>query len=184
MLQPLIQRLSRYYIGLTATGAAISMFLVSAIIFVNSLRRYTIGKSVVWGEEFPVFIAVYGLMFGAAYAYMQDRHIRFTILVGFLPERFTQKLYMLVDLLMIGVGGMLAFSGWRFVALRGGMETTGMISLARDLHRIINWDPILLLGNYGPYQFAMTAGGVLMATAALLKFFDRLTTGLSAGKEN
>lgn len=175
MYRVAIHKVSQLFTNFFAIGSSISMFAVFLIVCVNSLRRYAIGKSVEWGEELPVFIAVYGFMFGAAYAYMQDRHIRFTVLVGFLPQSMTKKLFLLVDLLMILIGGFLSWSGWHFVNKRGGMESSGMINLAKSLKEITGWDNIIWLGHYYPYQAAIIFGGAILAIAALLKFLTRLT---------
>ena len=174
MYRTTVQRLSNFFTGLFAGGASVSMFVVFTIIFINSVRRYMIGKSVEWGEEFPVYIAVYGFMFGAAYAYMQDRHIRFTILVGFLPPAFTKWLYLLVDAIMVGIGGLLAWSGWQFVLKRGSMESSGMINLAKELQAATGWDWMIWLGHFYPYQAAMILGGIMLTIAAVLKLMGRI----------
>ena len=173
MYRRVVQKLSRFFTGLFAGGASLSMMALFAIIFFNSVRRYTFGKSIEWGEELPVFIAVYGFMFGAAYAYMQDRHVRFTILVGFLSRSATEKLYMLVDLIMVGIGGLMAWSGWQFVIKRGGMETSGLIGLAKALRAATGWDWTIWLGHFYPYQAAIILGGVMLVIAALLKLMER-----------
>ena len=170
-----VDRISRIFTWLFAKGASLSMVIVFLIVFINSLRRYTIGKSLEWGEELPVFIAVYGIMFGMAYAYMEDRHIRFTVLVGFLSESFTRRLYMLVDLIMIATGALLTWSSWLFVAKRGGMESSGMINLAKDLTALTGWNNLIWLGSLYPYQAAMVLGGIMLTIAALLKLFSRFT---------
>jgi TRAP-type C4-dicarboxylate transport system permease small subunit len=149
------------------------MILLFAIILFNSLRRYTIGKSLEWGEELPVLIAIYGFMFGAAYAYMQDRHVRFTVLLVFLPRHLIGRLYMLLDIIMVGIGGLLAWSGWQFVLKRGGMEASAIIGLAKDLREVTGWDWVIWFGHYYPYQAAMILGGLLISIAAVLKFFER-----------
>lgn len=169
-----IERISRFFIKIFAGGASISMVVVFLIVFINSLRRYTIGKSYEWGEELPVFIAIYGIMFGMAYAYMQDRHVRFTILVGFLPEHLTRKLYLLVDLIVIATGAVLSWSGWLFIVKRGGMESSGMINLAKSLKDITGWDQLIWLGHFYPYQAAIILGGILLVIAATLKLLSRL----------
>ena len=165
-----VERLAQVFTRFFASGASLSMIVLFLIVFVNSVRRYTIGKSLEWGEELPVFIAIYGIMFGVAWAYMQDRHIRFTMLIGFLPKRFTRLLYMLVDLIMIGTGGLLTWSGWLFVTKRGGIESSGMIGLAKDLKSLTGWDQLIWLGYLYPYQAAMVAGGAMLTVAAILKF--------------
>lgn len=170
-----VDKISRIFTWLFAKGASISMFIVFIIVLVNSLRRYAIGKSLEWGEELPVFIAVYGIMFGMAYAYMQDRHIRFTILVGFLPERFTNKLYILVDLIMIATGALLTWSSWLFVIKRGGMESSGMINVAKYLKALTGWDQMIWIGHLYPYQAAMVLGGVMLTIAAIVKLLSRFS---------
>lgn len=169
-----VQRLAQFFTRLFANGASLSMLLLFLIVFVNSVRRYTIGKSLEWGEELPVFIAIYGIMFGIAWAYMQDRHIRFTMLIGFLPARMTRWLYMFVDLIMVIVGCLLTYSGWLFVSKRGGIEASGIINLAKTLKGMTNWDGMIWFGHLYPYQAAMVLGGVMLVIAATLKFFLRL----------
>lgn len=173
MYRSAFEKISRFYTRFCAGGASLSMITLFTIILFNSLRRYIFGKSLEWGEELPVFVAIYGFMFGAAYAYMQDRHVRFTVLVGFLSRTAVVKLYMLVDLIMVGIGGLITWSGWQFVLKRGGMETSGLIGPAKDLSAATGWDWVVWLGYFYPYQAAMVLGGVLLSVAALLKFLER-----------
>ncbi len=151
------------------------MFGVFLIIFVNSTRRYTIGKSLEWGEELPVFLSIYGIMFGMAWAHMQDRHVRFRILVDFIPKAYTHKLYMLVDVVMIGTGGLLAYSGYLFAQKRGGVEASGLINSAKELNKMTGWDDLIVLGQMYPYQLAIAIGGVMLVIAALLRLLNRIT---------
>lgn len=161
------------------------MGVLFLLVFFNSVRRYTIGKSFEWGEELPIFIAIYGVMFGIAWAYIQDRHIRFTMLVGFLSESLTRKLYIIVDLIMVVNGVLLTYSGWLFVIRRGRVEASGIINLAKDLKALTGWEGMIWIGYQYPYQAAMILGGVLLTVAALLKFLLRITenaTVESAGR--
>ncbi|UCG39523.1 MAG: TRAP transporter small permease subunit [bacterium] len=169
--------MSRFFTVLFAGGASLSMMGLFIIILFNSLRRYTFGKSLAWGEELPVFIAVHGFMFGAAYAYMQDRHVRFTVLVAFLPRALVGKLYMILDIIMVGVGGLLAWSGWQFVLKRGAMETSALISLAKDIRDATGWEWIIWLGLNAPYQAAMVMGGAMLSVAALIRLLERRMEG-------
>lgn len=170
-----VQKISRVFARVFAGGASLSMLIVFLIVFINSVRRYTVGKSYEWGEQLPVFIAIYGILFGVAWAYMQDRHIRFTLLVGFLPESFTRKLYMLVDLIMIGTGGLLTYSGYLFVIKRGGIEASGLISVAKELKAATGIKEMIWLGHFYPYQSAVILGGVMLTAAALLRLLSRLS---------
>ena len=170
----LIQRTAGVFSKITAAGASLSMMALFLIVFINSVRRYTIGKSLEWGEEMPIFITIYGVMFGMALAYIQDRHIRFTMLVGFISETWTRKLYLVVDLIMVANGLLLACSGWLFTIKRGGVEASGIINLAKSLRSLTGWENMIWLGYQYPYQAAMVLGGVLLAIAALLKLCLRV----------
>jgi TRAP-type C4-dicarboxylate transport system permease small subunit len=173
-MQRIIQKVAGIFSKFAAAGASLAMAVLFLIVFINSVRRYAIGKSLEWGEELPIFIAIYGVMFGMAWAYMQDRHVRFTMLVGFLSESLTRKLYILVDLIMIVNGVLLTWSGWMFTIKRGGVEASGIINLAKTLRDLTGWEGMIWFGHQYPYQAAMVVGGVMLAVAALLKLLMRL----------
>mgnify|MGYP000216675061 FL=1 len=170
-----VQRVSHAYSRFLAHGASFAMISLFLIVFINSVRRYTLGKSLEWGEQLPVFIAIYGVMFGAAWAYLQDKHIRFTILVGFLSDSSTQKLYLLVDLVMALTGALLTYSGWLFVIKRGAIEASGIINLAKEIKALFGWDALIWIGHQYPYQSAMMIGGGLLFIAAVLRFLMRFS---------
>ena len=169
-----MRRFQQHFHRFCAFGAGLCMILVFGIIFVNSLRRYTIGKSFEWGEELPIYFTIYGVMFGIALAYLQDRHIRFTILTDFLPAYMRQRLFALVDLGVIVTGGFLAWSGYLFTQKRGLIDASGLICTAKDYAAQTGIDGLVLLGRMGSYQASMLLGGLLLATAALIKFEQRL----------
>jgi TRAP-type C4-dicarboxylate transport system permease small subunit len=174
-MQRIIRRTTRLFSQFTAAGAWLSMAVLFLMVFINSTRRYAIGKSFEWGEELPIFIAIYGVMFGISWAYIQDRHISFTMLLRFLSESLTRKLYIIVDLIMVVNGVLLTYSGWMFVIKRGRVEASGIINLAKELKALTGWDSMIWIGHQYPYQAAMVLGGVTLAIAALLKLLLRLT---------
>lgn len=158
---------------LCALGAGFSIALMFGIIFVNSVRRYTIGKSFEWGEELPIYLGIYGLMFGAALAYLQDKHIRFTILLEFLSEQTQKRMFAIVDLLVAASGAVLSYSGYLFVLRRGGVEAPGLIGQIRLAAKATEQNWVELLGYMAFWQSAMIVGGVLITLAGLLKFYHR-----------
>ncbi|MDH3195741.1 MAG: TRAP transporter small permease [Hyphomicrobiales bacterium] len=157
-----------------ALGAGLSMALVFGIIFVNSLRRYTIGKSLEWGEELPIYLTVYGVMFGVALAYLQDRHIRFTILTDFLSQRARSRLFAAVDLATVAIGVTLAWSGVLFATRRGAVEASGLIGTAKALAQSTGAEWLVHLGRMGTWQSAMVFGGTILAIAAAIRFATRI----------
>lgn len=160
---------------LFAFGAGLSMALVFTIIFVNSLRRYTVGQSVSWGEELPIYLTIYGVMFGLALAYMQDRHIRFTILTDLLSAHVRHRLFAAVDLASCAAGIGLALSGHAFAVRRGHIDASGLKSLGGWLAETTGIDALVWVAKVGTWQYAIAVGGALLAVAAVLKFFERIS---------
>lgn len=171
---PLIDSAQALLRRIAAFGAGLSMAALFAIVFVNSVRRYTIGKSFEWGEELPIYLGIYGMMLGAAYAYLQDRHIRFTVFVDLLSEAWRWRVQVLIDFLVAVSGAMLAWSGYLFMLRRGGVEASGLIGRVRALADASGHDWVLVFGHLAFWQAAMVAGGVLICLAGLTKGVGRL----------
>ena len=166
--------IDRFFKGLFALGAGLSLASIFLIIFVNSLRRYTIGESFAWGEELPIYLAIYGVMFGLGLAYLQDRHIRFTILTDFLPEALKARLFALVDLVSVGIGASLFWSGVVFAGRRSQIEASGLIGAAGDLVDATGAEWLIWIGRMGTYQSAIAFGGAVLTLAALVRFATRI----------
>lgn len=161
-------------------GAGLSMALVFAIIFINSLRRYTVGESVSWGEELPIYLTIYGVMFGLALAYLQDRHIRFTIFTDFLSFRLRERLFAAVDLITVAAGVGLMVSGHEYAARRGHITSSGLRSTGRWLADTTGLEWLNWIGKVGTWQYAMAIGGAILAVAALIRFIERLAANKKA----
>jgi TRAP-type C4-dicarboxylate transport system permease small subunit len=155
--------------------AGLAMAGVFAIVFCNSLRRYATGRSFEWGEELPIYLTIYGIVFGTALAYLQDRHIRFTVIVEFLPPRLCGWLYIAIDLVVVGAGGLLAWSGWLFVTARGNVDASGIIGTAKSLAAATGMPALEALGHMGAWQSALIVGGAVLSLAALARLCERLS---------
>ncbi|MGR3379161.1 TRAP transporter small permease [Salipiger abyssi] len=166
-------KLARWVCGF---GAGASMALVFVVIFFNSLRRYTVGRSVTWGEELPIYLTIYGVMFGLALAYLTDSHIRFTVLIDTLSARVRRVLFLFSDVVTVITGAALAYAGHVFAMRRGDVTASGLKSTADELASSTGIEALVWLGRVGPYQYAIAFGGALLAVAAALKLAERLTT--------
>lgn len=169
--------------GAFAFGAGLSMVLIFLIVFGNAFIRYVFGSSLAWGDQVPVFLGIYGVMFGLALAYVQDRHVRFGMVVDFLPSRVREPLFVVVDLSVVVIGVLLAWSGYLFMASRGGMRISGLSGTVRSLRDATGLEFFSTLGTLAPYQFALCLGGVLLAVAALIKLVERMTMLCSPSPE-
>ncbi len=159
-----------------AFGAGSSMALVFGIIFFNALRRYSIGKSVPWGEELPIYLTIYGIMFGIAYAYMTDSHMRFSVVIDLLPEKVRQRLFTIADVITICSGGALAFAGHAFAQRRGNLDSSGLKSTGDWLAETTGMQALEGIGKVGTWQYAIAFGGLALALAALLRLIERIKT--------
>ncbi len=163
--------------SLLAAGSALSLALVFAIIFVNALRRYTVGRSLEWGEELPIYLAIYGVMFGLGYAYLQDRHIRFTVLTELLPAGLRRAVLLVGDGVVAAVGGLLVWSGAAFAGRRGDVEASGLVGTARALVEATGIEGLIWLARMGTYQSAIAVGGGILLVAALTRLWVRVGEG-------
>ncbi|WP_114966103.1 TRAP transporter small permease [Alkalilacustris brevis] len=171
MLKTLNDGLCRLF----AWAAGLCMAGVFLIIFLNSSRRYGLGRSWAWGEELPIYLAIYGVMFGVAMAYLQDRHIRFTILTDNLPARLREWLFAAVDLAMVVIGVMLARSALLFIDSRGAREASGIVTAARRLARDTGIEWIEIFGRMAPWQFSFVLGGGILSLAAAVRLARRIS---------
>lgn len=158
-----------------ALGAGTLLAAVFLVIFSNALRRYTLGGSFRWGEELPIYLAIYGTMFGVALAYLQDKHIRFTILTDFLSEPAQNRLFAAMDAITAVLGCLLAWSGVVFVMRGADVVSSGLIAAADLLVDLTGLEWLVWIGRMGSWQAAMSLGGVLLATAAMVRLGNRLT---------
>ncbi|HET8905121.1 MAG TPA: TRAP transporter small permease subunit [Saccharospirillum sp.] len=146
----------RLLIGINGTGAGLMMLTVFSIVFANAFWRYTAGRSLTWGEDAAIYAMIYGIMFGVALAYLQDRHVRFSILVDLFPASVRHYNLILIDVLVLCVGIGFAISGYEFIDNRGGRTSpsTGL--------------PLWM------FQFSTLMGGVLLSISALTMGVCRL----------
>ncbi|WP_179702993.1 TRAP transporter small permease [Chromohalobacter canadensis] len=179
----LFRLIRRIAMGVFGAGAGLAMALIFLIVFGNAVIRYVFGSSLAWGDQIPVFLGIYGVMFGLALAYVQDRHVRFGIVVDFLPSRMREGLFVAVDLAVLVIGVLLAWSGYLFMANRGGMRISGLSSTVRSLRDATGLEFFSVLGTLAPYQFALCLGGLLLAVAALIKVIERLAELCSTSPE-
>ncbi|WP_252108026.1 MULTISPECIES: TRAP transporter small permease [unclassified Halomonas] len=154
----LLARLQRGLILFNAGLAGLAMILIFLLVAGNAFARYTYGGSISWGEDTAIYLMIYGLMFGMAWAYLQDKHIGFDLIRRLLPPRWLRWQAIVIDLVVMAVGIALVVSAIEFIDSRGSRTSasTGM--------------PMWL------YQASMVLGGGLLSLSALIMGALRLTT--------
>lgn len=137
--------------------AGLSLFAVFAIVLYASISRYLFNAPIQWSEEAAKYAMIYGAMFGTVLCYLNNAHIRFTILESLVAKVYHRWIYLLHDAIALGCGVLLTWSGYIFVQKRGGLVATGTgLEMA--------W-----------FQSAMVVGGVGLALAALIKIVRHFT---------
>lgn len=132
-----------------ATGG--SLAVVFGVVLISSLSRYLLNSPIQWSEEVAKYAMIYGTMFGTVLCYMEDIHIKFGFLKQGLPTMVTRILNLVLDLITLGTGVVLAWSGYLFVMKRGGIDAPGT-GLPMST-----------------FQSAMVVGGVCLVIAALFQ---------------
>ncbi len=152
------------------------MVLIFTIILINSVMRYSTGKSMQMGEELPVYISVYGVMFGVVLAYLQGRHINFTIFILKAPKRVQQYVALLLDVVMVGVGFSLSYSGWLLMQKRGYVEASGIIGTAKEIAQATGFSWFKQFGLMSSWYFSFCFGGALLGLAAVTLVAQHIST--------
>ncbi|KEA62327.1 TRAP-type C4-dicarboxylate transport system, small permease component [Marinobacterium lacunae] len=132
-----------------ATGS--SLFVVFAVVLTSSLMRYLFNAPLQWSEEVAKYGMIYGTMFGTVLCYLDDIHIKFGLLENGIPAPVKRLLNLLLDVIALGTGAVLAWSGYQFVLKRGGIDAPGT-GLPMSV-----------------FQSAMVVGGICLFIAALFQ---------------
>lgn len=154
----LLARFHRGLILFNGSLAGLAMIFIFLLVAGNAFARYTYGGSIIWGEDAAIYFMIYGLMFGMAWAYLQDKHIGFDLVRRLLPPRWLRWQAVAIDLVVLVVGIGLMISAFEFISARGGRtsSSTGM--------------PMWL------FQASMLMGGGLLSLSALVMCALRLTS--------
>ena len=145
------------YTRLLSFLTGLSLFAVFAVVLVASLSRYLFNMPIQWSEEVAKYAMIYGAMFGMTLCYLNNSHIRFTFLESLTKKTWHRWIYLLHDAIALGCGGVIAWSGYLFVAKRGALVATGT-------GLPMYW-----------FQSAMVVGGVTLVLAALIKIIRHFT---------
>ncbi|MFC3851906.1 TRAP transporter small permease [Salinispirillum marinum] len=149
-MSALILRVHRYLLGVSVFGAGLAMAAVFVLVFLNAVGRYGLGRGITWASDMAVFMMIFGVMLGTAAAYLQERHVSFSVFTSLIPKRWQVWHVVLIDLVVFLVGVGLAYSGWEFIESRGRMRSasTGL--------------------RLWVFQSSMVLGGVLLALSGLI----------------
>ncbi|SBT18571.1 Sialic acid TRAP transporter permease protein SiaT [Marinomonas gallaica] len=147
----------RLYKRLLAFLTGTSLFVIFSVVLVSSLSRYLLNSPIQWSEEVARYAMIYGTMFGTVLCYLHGLHIRFSFLENLVKPTIKKALQFISDLVTLGSGAVLAYSGYLFMMKRGAINA-----------------PAVGIQMYY-FQAAMVVGGVMLAIAAVLRLTEYFT---------
>jgi C4-dicarboxylate transporter, DctQ subunit len=99
--------------------------------FVEVIRHEVFAYSSIWGEEIVRYAFIYLAWIGAAAAVRERAHIRIDVLMHYLPDRGKALLYILGDLVMLGVAVVAVYwsfetvtVSWKFGSVSHGLRVS------------------------------------------------------------
>lgn len=128
--------------------------MVVAIVY-QVFARYVLNSPTVWSEELARFLMVAITMLGSALVVGRKGHVAVTVFVEMLPEPLQRIVAAIRDLLVVTMGGVLAYYGYGF-AIAGGRRTSSGLDV-----------PMLY-----PYS-AIGLGGLLIALFIVFRHIRR-----------
>lgn len=102
--------------------------LIVMTIGVEVVRRFVLSYSSTWGEEVARYSFIYLAWIGAASAVKERAHIRIDVILSFLSRGGQLFIYILGDLVMLGVAILAVFYSFEtfMTALKFGVKTHGL----------------------------------------------------------
>ncbi|MCA0934169.1 TRAP transporter small permease [Vibrio alginolyticus] len=150
------------YKKLLAILAGTSLLTVFVVMLFTTISRYFFNTSILWGEELCKYAMIYGVMFATTICYLDELHIKFSVLSSVKSAKFQKALEIITDLAVFASALILIWSGYLFVAKRGAIESPGIgVSMYY-------------------FQSALVIGGVCLLIAASLRLAAQLS--LAFGK--
>jgi TRAP-type C4-dicarboxylate transport system permease small subunit len=110
-------KLARFLNGMLTT--IISLFLLSmvALVFLNVVLRYGFDSGITWSEEMARILFVWIVFLGAIVAYKEKAHLGVDLLIGCLPPLGQKVLYVIINLIVIGVLVIVVNGGLKMIEL-------------------------------------------------------------------
>lgn len=96
-------KIARFLNGLLTIIISIFLLSMVALVFLNVVLRYGFDSGITWSEEMARYLFVWIVFLGAIVAYKEKAHLGVDLLIGSLPPLGQKILYILVNLIVIGV---------------------------------------------------------------------------------
>lgn len=103
--------------NLEACIASSLLALIVLLISVQVFMRYVLGDGLSWTEESILWIFVWFIWVGISYAFKEERHVKVTFLVNFLPQVSKRCVEIFIDILIITFLIILTYQSYKLITL-------------------------------------------------------------------
>ena len=135
------------------------LIIMSTVIFLQIVMRYIFNNSLTWSEEFAVFTMMWMTWVGSSYGVKKNIHLRVTVFVDMLPERYRTAAYIFIDVV------------WMLFSITMIVMGIRMVKMSFIGHRV---SPALDIPMYLIYC-SVVVGCVLMSLSLVSSIQKRLS---------
>jgi TRAP-type C4-dicarboxylate transport system permease small subunit len=95
--------------------AALLLISLTVLLTLQVVARFGFNTGVSWSEELSRYFYVWAIYFGCVLATREDKHIRVTAQLDFLPKKLRAWIITLGDIVWIIFGGVVTYFGFQMV---------------------------------------------------------------------
>ena len=93
--------------------AMVLLVAMVVLVFLNVVLRYGFSSGIHWSEEISLVIVIWFTFIAMALGVKENLHINVSILPKKLPKAFFTVLDCIRDVLVVAIGGIMIFYGWK-----------------------------------------------------------------------
>jgi TRAP-type C4-dicarboxylate transport system permease small subunit len=110
-----IERIFNRFVKIVENVVCIITGIMVVSVFINALLRYTLGKSLIWNEEFARYLFIWCCFLGGIVAHQRHQHLNVTIATDALPPKIQKIIGCISRIVTTGIVVFVFYSCLMFV---------------------------------------------------------------------
>ncbi|NBK22134.1 MAG: TRAP transporter small permease [Spirochaetia bacterium] len=116
--------------------AMVLLVAMVVLVFLNVVLRYGFSSGIRWSEEISLVIVIWFTFIAMALGVKESLHINVDILPKKLPKAFFISLDCIRDLLVILIGGIMIYYGWK-LTLNGARSSLPATNIPNSINYVV-----------------------------------------------
>ena len=116
--------------------AMVLLVAMVVLVFLNVVLRYGFSSGIFWSEEISLVIVIWFTFIAMALGVKESLHINVDILPKKLPKVFFKSLDCIRDLLVILIGGIMIYYGWK-LTLNGAKSSLPATNIPNSINYVV-----------------------------------------------